>query len=130
MAAGHFLMTDETTNVTAELEGEGLAAEGGNKVEITGAADPTGTPASEATQVLRISQMRRLAKGCVAGKRAAAAAGAGGGAAKPAGGAGGGAAGVSLTTIAIIGGVAVAAAVGGLAATRSLPGQASSPVSR
>lgn len=127
VAAGHFLLTDDTTNVTAELEGDGLAAEGGNRVEITGALDPTGTPVSEATQVLRVSQVRRVGKGCPGGKRAAAAAGAGGGAAK---GAGGGVLGLSVTTIAIIGGVAVAAAIGGLAATGSLPGQGSPAVSR
>lgn len=123
-ATGHFLLTDDTTGVTAELDGGSLAAEAGNRVEITGAMDPTGTPVSEATQVLRVTQVRRLAKGCAAGKRAASAAGP---APKPAGG---GASGVSLSTIAIIGGVVVAAAVGGLAATGSLPGQASSTVSR
>ena len=131
VAAGHFLLTDETTSVTAELEGGGLAAQSGNQVAITGALDPTSTPVSEATQVLRVSQVNRLAKGCAAGRRAAAAAGAGGGAPKAAGGGvGGSAAGISITTIAIIGGVVVAAAVGGLAATGALSGQTSSTVSR
>jgi hypothetical protein len=124
VTAGHFLLTDDTTNVTAQLEGEGFAAEGGNRVEVTGAMDPTGTPVSEATQVIRVSHVQRLAKGCAVGKGGAAPA-----ANTPKSG-GGGVAGISITTIAIIGGVVVAAAVGGLAATGSLPGQGSSAVSR
>jgi hypothetical protein len=128
VATGHFLLTDDTTNVTVELVGDQLASESGNRVEITGAMDPTGTPASEANQVLRVSQVKRLAKGCSANKRAPAAAGAATSAPATTGGSGAG--GISITTIAIIGGVAVAAAVGGLAATGSLSGQASSPVSR
>jgi hypothetical protein len=128
VTAGHLLLTDDTTNVTAQLEGGGLTAESGNRVEVTGAMDPTGTPVSEATQVIRVSQVRRLTKGCAVGKGGAA-----GGGAAPAGApksGGVGVAGISITTIAIIGGVVVAAAVGGLAATGSLPGQGSAAVSR
>jgi hypothetical protein len=107
-AAGHFLMTDELTNVTAELKGDQLAQIAG-RVEIAGAMDPTETPVPGATQVLRVSQVRRLGKGCPATGKAG---------------------GVSATTVATIGGVAVAAVVGGLAATGYLPGHGSPGLSR
>jgi hypothetical protein len=107
-AAGHFLLTDELTNVTAELKGDQLAQIAG-RVEIAGAMDPTETPVPGATQVLRVSQVRRLGKGCPATGKAG---------------------GVSATTVATIGGVAVAAVVGGLAATGYLPGHGSPGLSR
>src|SRR5579871_263667 len=96
-AAGHFLLTDELTNVTAELKGDHLTGIAG-RVEIAGAMDPTETPVSGASQVLRVNQVRRLGKGCLAKSS-----------------------GVSGTRVAIIGGVAVAAVFGGLAATGHLP---------
>jgi hypothetical protein len=114
-AKGHFLLTDELTNVTAELKGSQLAGIAG-RVEIAGAMDPTETPASGASQVLRVSQVRRLGKGCPAAATAARSPGKAGG--------------VSATTVATIGGVAVAAVVGGLAATGYLPGQGSNSLSR
>jgi O-antigen ligase len=117
--AGHFLLTDEVTNVTVELAGAGIEAESGNRVEVTGALDAAATPVSGATQFIRVSRVKRLGKGCAEGKGAAAA-GAGGAAGKAAGV---GIAGISATTIAIVGGVAVAATVGGLAAASGLPGQ-------
>jgi len=126
----HYLLTDETTNVVVELGGPGLDKEKGNRVEITGAMDPTATPVSDASQFIRVSAVKRISKGC-GSAGAAAAAGAGGAAGKAAGGAAGGAAGagggaISATTVAIIGGVAAAAAVGGLAAAGKLPGQGGS----
>ncbi len=133
----HYLLTDETTNVVVELGGPGLDKEKGNRVEVTGAMDPTATPVSDASQFIRVSSLKRLSKGCGA-SGAAAAAGAGG-ASKAGGGAGGAATGgaatggaaMSTTTIAIIGGVAAAAVVGGLAAAGKLPGQGgSSPISQ
>jgi hypothetical protein len=123
---GHYLLTDETTNVTVELAGSGLVKQVGNRVEVTGQADPTATPATDASQVIRVSQVKYLGK-AVAGSSGTAAAGQGGAA-------GGAAAGhgiaLSATTIAIIGGVAAAATLGGLAAAGKLPGQGSSPISR
>ncbi|HEY4364064.1 MAG TPA: O-antigen ligase family protein [Bryobacteraceae bacterium] len=120
--SGHFLVTDDVTNVTVEVAGPGLDAEAGNRVEVTGALDPTGSPVSGATQFIRASRVRRASKGgCVASGKGAAAAGAGGAAGKAAGGGG-----FPVTTVAIIGGVAVAATVGGLAAADALPGQGSS----
>lgn len=125
---GHYLLTDETTNVTAEVAGPGLSKEVGNRIEITGAMDPTATPVTDASQFIRVSAVKRLGKGAAGGAAAAGKGGATGGSAAG-GGAGGGIA-VSATTIAIIGGVAAAATLGGLAAAGKLPGQGSSSVSR
>jgi hypothetical protein len=127
---GHFTLADDTTNVIVEPMGAGLDKEAGNRVEITGAMDKSATPVSGASQVIRVNQIRHLAKGCGSSKGAAAAAGAGGAAAGAgaAGTAAGGAIlGVSTATVAIIGGVAAAGTVGGLAAAGSLPGQDSTP---
>ncbi len=121
---GHYLLTDETTNVTAELAGEGLSKEVGNRVEVTGAMDPTATPVTDASQFIRVSAVKRLRKSSGA---AAAGAGGGGGAV----GTGTAGAGIGMAaTVAIIGGVAVAATLGGLAAAGKLPGQSSPSVSR
>jgi hypothetical protein len=111
---GHYLLTDETTNVTVELAGESLAKEVGNRVEIVGSMDPTATPVTDASQFIRVTTLKRLGR-----KPGAAAAGKGGAA-----GSGGGIA-MSATTIAVIGGVAAAATLGGLAAAGALPGQGS-----
>ena len=121
---GHYVLTDEVTNLTVELGGPGLSPEAGNRVEVTGAMDPTATPVKQASQYIQVSQVRQLNKGCGNGGAIAAAAGAGGAAA------GGGILGLSGTTVAVIGGVAAAAAVGGLAAADALPGQSRGTVSR
>ncbi len=110
---GHYVITDETTNVTVELGGLGLDKEKGNRVELIGAMDPTMTPVSDASQFVRVANVKHLAKGC-AGTAAAGAGGAGASAPKPAGAGAG--IGMSGTTIAIVGGVAAAGLVGGLAA--------------
>jgi hypothetical protein len=110
---GKYILTDETTNVTVELQGAGLEKEVGNKIEITGAMIPGATPAAGTSQVIKVANFNRVSKGC--GISPAAAAAAGGAAA------GGAAAGISGTTIAIIGGVgATAATVGGLFAARDV----------
>ncbi len=123
----HYLLTDETTNVTVELSGTGLSKELGSRIEITGQMDPTATPVTDASQLIRVTSIQHLGKGA-AGNSGAAAAGKGGAAGAGAGAAHGIA--LSATTIAIIGGVAAAATLGGLAAAGKLPGQGSSPVSR
>ncbi len=107
---GHYLLTDETTNITVEITGAGLKKMEGSRVEVTGFLDPTATPVSDATQVVRVTNITRLPAGT-------AAAGAGGG---------GGLSGLAIsgTMIAIIGGVAAAAVVGGLAATGTFSGSA------
>jgi hypothetical protein len=111
--SGHYVITDETTNVTVEVGGLGLDKEKGNRVELTGAADPTMTPVSDASQFVRVAGVKHLAKGC-AGTAPAGAGGAGANVPKPAGAGAG--IGMSGTTIAIVGGVAAAGLVGGLAA--------------
>jgi hypothetical protein len=118
---GHYLLTDETTNVTVEVAGANLARLVGQRVEVTGSMDPTATPVSDASQFIRVDNVKLLSG---AGTAAAGS----GGAASAAGGLSGLA--ISGTTIAIIGGVAAAAVVGGLAASGGLSGGATTPVSR
>jgi hypothetical protein len=118
--SGHYLITDEVTSVTVEVEGSGIAQEAGNKVEVTGTTDPTATAANGASQLVRVREVRRVSKGC--GGAVAVAAGTGG----TTGASGGG---IAVTTIAIVGGVAAAAVVGGFAAT-SPERDAPSPASR
>jgi hypothetical protein len=122
---GHYLLTDETTQVTVELTGPGLAKEVGSRIEVTGKMDPTATPVTDASQVVRASTVTHLGPGTAAGASTPAA-----GAAGPAATAAGHGIALSATTIAIIGGVAVAATLGGLAAAGKLPGQGSSTISR
>jgi hypothetical protein len=115
--SGHYLVTDEVTNVIVEVAGAGLDRESGNRVEVTGAMDPAASPVSDATQYIRVSGVKRLSRGCAATNKAAAGAGA------PAKTGGLGAYGAA--TIAVIGGVAAAAVIGGLAAAGSLSGGSS-----
>jgi hypothetical protein len=110
---GKFIVVDRTTNVTMQLQGTGLEGEVGNLVEITGTVDPAAPTVTGASQIIDVTSIKRLTK------RARAAGGAG---------AGGAAAG-GLSTgaiVAIVGGVAAAGTVIGLAAARDLPGQGSS----
>jgi hypothetical protein len=107
---GHYVLTDETTNVTFEATGAGLKKQEGKRVEVHGYVDPTATPVSDATQVIRVTGVTPLAAG-------AAAAGAGGATAGALSGLV-----ISGTFIAIIGGVAAAAVVGGLAASGTFSG--------
>jgi hypothetical protein len=113
---GHYLLTDETTNVTVELTGPGLKKEEGRRVEIAGSRDPAATPVSGATQVIRVTGITRLPAGTAAAATGGTATGASGAA-------------ITGTTLAVIGGVAAAAAVGGLAAAGTLSG-GSAAVSR
>jgi hypothetical protein len=127
-AGEHYLLTDETTNVTAEVAGNGLQKEVGNRIEVTGNLDPTATPVTDASQFVRATKVTRLGKGA-AGSPGAAAAGKGGASGGAAGGGAAAAHGIGMgATIAIIGGVAAAATIGGLAAAGTLSG--SSSVSR
>jgi len=112
---GHYVLTDETTNVSVELLGTGLNKDVGYRVEVSGSTDAAATPISSASQIIRVAEIKRLSRSCTA------AAGAGG-AAGTRGAAGGGSSGIAIsgTAIAIIGGVSAAAVVGGLAAAGSL----------
>ena len=137
LRGGHYLLTDETTDVTVELAAKkSLANVIGRRVQVTGVNDPAATPASDATQVIEVAQVTPAPPPATVpagsgGTSGGSSGGSGGGAAAggSAGGAASGAA-VSVTLIAIIAGVAAAAVVGGLAATGSLGGSAAAPVSR
>jgi hypothetical protein len=152
---GHVLVTDETTNLAVELVGLSLVKELGNRVEVTGVMDPTTIPASNISQVIRVTAVKRIAKGCATGSAAAAGAGgrvaaesgaepgepetggsgtggSGNGSSAPGGPApvgrttgGASSGGISAATVAIVGGVAAVATVGGLLAAGQLPGHAS-----
>ena len=122
---GHYLLTDETTNVTAEVAGEGLSKELGNRIEVTGGMDPDGdsgygrlavhssdggeAPVGRA-QLLEVMGAAAAGKGGAVWEeqrleRTALA--------------------ITATTIAIVGGVAVAGTVGGLAAAGTFSGSSS-----
>ena len=105
--SGRYVMTDAVTQVTFEVVGASLSKEVGKDVEITGITDPTATPVTGATQLVRVQEIRRRGAGAIA-----AAAGTGGAKA----GAGHS---VAIGTVAVVGGVAAAAVVGGLAARNS-----------
>jgi len=122
----HYLLTDETTNITVEVSGSALTKSDlsrslGQRVEVTGSGY-RGT----AVEVAQVTPAPPAAGTAPAGgaPTGTAPAGAGG-----AGGAASGAA-ISATMIAVIGGVAAAAVVGGLAASGSLGGSTAAPVSR
>ncbi|MGA2593591.1 MAG: hypothetical protein ABSH32_27055, partial [Bryobacteraceae bacterium] len=51
---GKFILVDQTTNVTIELRGEGLEAELGNRVEITGTADTAIPSVAGASQLINV----------------------------------------------------------------------------
>lgn len=114
--AGKFFLTDETTKVKVELRGSNLKKLVGKRVKVTGSVASGENPAVGATQVVVV------ASAAVVG---AAAAGAAGGAAAGAAVA----TGISATTIAVVGGVAAAATVGGLAVSGTFSGS-DSTVSR
>jgi hypothetical protein len=106
-----YLLTDTTANVTVELQGPDVAKSAGHQVGITGSMIPNATPATGATQVIQVVTVDSVGAACGgAGKAGAAGAGA--------------AAGLSTGAIvAIVGGVAVAAATVGLAAAGTFSGR-------
>lgn len=107
---GAYFLTDETTKVFFQIVGSNLSKYVGKTVQITGSTVPVASPAEGASQLVRIAAIKELKTG------SAAAAGSGGAAGA------GSATGLTVTTIAIIGGVAVAGAVGGLAAAGTFSG--------
>jgi len=117
--ANGFLLTDETTSVTVELRGAGLDREVGNNVVVNGTMEAVAD-----SQAVNVSSIERVGKGC-SGRLTKAAGGGKDGAAASAGAGGTVSSGWALsgTTIAIIGGVAAAGTIGGLAALDKLPGQ-------
>jgi hypothetical protein len=57
---GKFFLTDATTRVRVELEGPDLAEYVGQKVEIAGSLIPDASPASGASQVVRVVSVKAL----------------------------------------------------------------------
>jgi len=129
--ADKFILVEQTTNVTLEVQGSGLASELGNRIQITGVAAATAPTVSGASQVVTVSTVNRVARGGCASvaKAVGAVAGTAAAAAGAAGAAGAGvAAGITTAaTVAIVGGVAAAATVGGLAASGTFSGGTSTP---
>ncbi len=116
---GRFFLTDETSNVTVELRGAGLAEQAGHKVEITGSQLPGVTPAApvynNAGQIVQVSATKTLSKKCSLPLGLAAAGAAGtAGAAAAGGAAGAAAAGISTAVVAgvVVAGAAAAATIG------------------
>jgi hypothetical protein len=119
--SGHFLLTDQVTHVTVEITGQGLQAQVGQVVQVTGTWNASATPVAGASQVISATSVQTVAAG--AGGAAGGAAGGGAAAAGAGGAAAGAGIGIGVTTVAIVGGVAAAATLGGLAASGALPGQ-------
>jgi hypothetical protein len=60
---GHFILQDENTQEVAELNGTGLAANLGNRVEVTGTAGGTRPAVSIATSVLNVTKVTVKSQG-------------------------------------------------------------------
>lgn len=105
---GHYLLTDETTGVTVELQGEDLAPALGMRVRVTGTLDTLTQPVAGVSEVVKVLTLKILGKSTLAGAAA-------GGAAK------GATAAAGATTA---GGVASAATVAGISAAVAVPAAA------
>jgi len=109
--SGKYFLTDETTNVKVEVQGNGVEKAAGSRVKMTGATIPGETPAGGAAQLVSATDITKVGS-CK--KKVAAGAAAGGGAAGATAGGGAAAGGLSAGAIAaIVGGVSVAGAVVG-----------------
>lgn len=108
------VLEDEVSGVTVELRGKGLNNYLGKRIQVTGAAESSGTAA--AGQVIEASSLKVLGTGCAASLAASTGAAATGSRNRPAAvspgaasGASGASAGISVPA-AVLGGVGVAAA--------------------
>ena len=122
---GKVVITDQTTNVTMEVRGAGVEKEVGNHVELTGASEAGSATVNGASQAINVSAFKRVGKAGACPSKAAGAVAAGGIATAAGGAAAGGTAtvaGVSVTTVAIVGGVAAAGTAIGLAAAGTFSG--------
>lgn len=61
---GRYLLRDETTAVTVEVRGAGLATSVGNQVAITGVVVPGVQPADGAAQMIQVSTVRQTGEAC------------------------------------------------------------------
>lgn len=62
---GHYLLTDKTSGVTVEVQGEDLEKKVGKIVEISGAIDPTAVAVAGATQVVTVTSATVVGAGAV-----------------------------------------------------------------
>jgi hypothetical protein len=128
-ADGRFLLTDDTAGITVELLGSGLEKEVGFKIEVIGSQDPSATPATGASQVVRAHSFKEISKRCASG--GAAASGSGGVAGTGSGtGTAAGTIGGIITTKAVIAGVVVAAAATGTAVGLTRRDDTKPPISK
>jgi hypothetical protein len=98
MKNGHYLLIDDTTGVTVELQGSEVAKNNGHQVEITGSMIPGATPPAGASQVVQVVTINSVGARCNI----------------PGGAAVAGAAGGHTLVYVIVGGVAVAGTLIGL----------------
>jgi hypothetical protein len=61
---GRFLLKDENTHVTVELTGPHLDKEANHRIEAVGSLDPAAVPLSEASEVIRVTSVKRIGKAC------------------------------------------------------------------
>ena len=104
----NYFLTDETSNVTAQLRGGNIRP--GRRVQVTGSLVPNATPVSPATQVVAVTSVKEAGGSCYGAGGAAAAGGAGGAAGAGTGAAAAGVgAGIAGLSTAVVVGVTVAA---------------------
>jgi hypothetical protein len=108
-AGNHFLLTDETSNVTAQLRGGDLKP--GTRVQVTGSLVPNAKGSGAATQVIAVTNVTEVGGRCAPALPIKNQQSAPAGASAPAAGAGGGA---GLSTVVIVTVVAAAATGVGL----------------
>jgi hypothetical protein len=119
---GKYLLTDNTTNITVELQGPDAAKSAGHRVEITGVMVPEGTPADGASQVIQVVTVDSVGAACGPLMRASRG--------QSGGGAAGAGAGLSTGAIvAVVAGVAVVGTVVGLAVAGTFSGKSQPPAS-
>jgi hypothetical protein len=117
-SGNNYLLTDETSNVTAQLRGGKISA--GKRVQVTGSLVPNSTPVSPATQVIAVTSVKDIGGTCNGPAGAAAAAGV---AAAAGTGFGLGTAVIVGTTVAVAAtiGVGLAYGTGAIGGSSSLP---------
>lgn len=109
VSGGQYLLKDDTTNVVSQITCTDMTKYVNKRVTVTGSIDTSATPVPGASQVVCVGSHGIAAMAATAGAGAAA------------GGVAAAGAGIGMgTTVAIIGGVAVAGTLGGLAATGHL----------
>lgn len=112
---GRYLLKDDTVGVTIELQGSEIESNLGQHIEVAGTDVAGVQPAPGSTEVIRVARVTRLPGGCAAASDRAHARTS----------AGPKRAGISKSTKAIIGGVAIAAA--GAGSTMALIGEDPKP---